>query len=87
MAIEASIIKDVADKVTIRLISQLINSISGVLQKLLKYFNDTQILPFFVSSFPILPDNFVLNLNEALLLLSAGKSAIAPLLFKYGSSL
>ena len=40
----------------------------------------------FVPSFCALPAIFVLNLNEALLLLSAGKSIIAPLAFKAGSS-
>ena len=40
----------------------------------------------FVPSFPVLLANFVWNLNEALLLLLAGKSATA-LLFKNGSSL
>ena len=39
-----------------------------------------------VPSFPVLPATFVLNLNEALLLFSAEKSAIAPLLLKNGSS-
>ena len=56
--------------------------ISGVLWKLLKYFNDFLTLPLF----SILPAIFVLNLNKTLLLL-AGKSAIAPLLSKTGSSL
>ena len=55
-----------------------------VLQKLL---NGTLILNFFVPSCPVLPAIFVLNLNEALLLLSAEKSAIAPLSFKKGLSL
>ena len=47
-----------------RLTSQLINSISRVLQKLLKYFNGTDILTFFV--FPatrVFPDILVLYLN------------------------
>ena len=56
-----------------------------MLQKLLKYFNGTLILIFFVP-FPVLPTIFVLNLNEALLLLLARKSSIAPL-SKNGSSL
>ena len=68
-------------------ISQLTNAISRVLQKLLKYFNGTLISTFFVPLFPILAAIFVLNLNEALIILSAGKSVISPLAFKYGSSL
>ena len=39
MAIGASIVKQFADQVRIRLIPQLINGISRVLQKVLKYFN------------------------------------------------
>ena len=77
-AIGLSIIKHLLGQVRIRLISQLINGIVRVLQKLLKYFNHTLILTFFVPSFSVLPI-FVLNLNEALLLLSVGKSAITPL--------
>ena len=52
--------------VKIRLTSQLINSISGVLQKLLKYFNGTIILTSFV--FPIaevLPVICTLDLNDS----------------------
>ena len=84
MAIGASIIKHGADQVRIRLISQIINGIWRVLKKLLKHLNGTLILTFFVPSFPVLPAIFALlkqNLNEPLLLLSGGKSAIAPLLF------
>ena len=50
----------------VRLISKLINGISRVLQKVLKYFNGTLILTFFVPSFSVLPAIFTLNLNEAL---------------------
>ena len=64
----------------------MINGTSRVLQKLLKDFNGTLILTFFVPSFPVLPAIFVLNLNEALLLLLASKTVIATL-FKNGSSL
>ena len=49
-----------------RLISQLINVISRVFKKLLKYFNDTIILTYFVPSFPVLPVVFVLNIKEVL---------------------
>ena len=45
------------------LISQLINSISRVLQNLLKYFNDTVILTFFLPLFSVLPASFCLNSN------------------------
>ena len=78
-------IKQFMDQVRMRLISQLINGISRVLQKLLKYFND--ILTSFVSSFSILLAIFVLNLNKALFLLSVRKSVIALLTSNAGSSL
>ena len=64
-----------------RLISQLINGISRVFQKVLKYFNITIISTFFVPSSPIEPVIFCLNLNEALL---PGKLARAPRTFKAG---
>ena len=86
-AIRLSIIKHLLDQVRIRLISQLINSISRVLLKLPKHFNGSLILTFFVPLFPFLSASFVLNLKEALLLLLSGKSAIAPLAFTNGSSL
>ena len=57
--------------------SQLINGISRVLQKLLRYFNDTIILTIFVPSLPVLPAIFVLIFKKALLLLAEGKSIIA----------
>ena len=38
-----------------RLISQLVNGILRVLQKLVKYFNGTSILTAFVPSFPVEP--------------------------------
>ena len=79
--------KHLLDQVRIRLVSQLINRISRALQKLLKYFNGSLILIFFVPLFYVLPAIFVLNLNKALLLLASGKSEIAPLLFKNGLSL
>ena len=66
------------------LISQLINGISRVLQKLLKNFNRTIVLAAFVPLFPILPVIFCLNLNKALL---PGKLFIAPASVKAGSSL
>ena len=87
LAIRLSIIKHVADQVKIRLISQLINGISNVLQKVLKYFNGALILTFFVPPFPVLSAIFVLNLSEVLLLFSVEKSAISPLSFINGSSL
>ena len=63
------------DLVRMRLISQLINSISRVLQKLLKYFNGKIISIFFVLSFLVESVIFCLNSNEALL---PGKLATAP---------
>ena len=75
----------VDDQVKMRLISQLIKGISRVLQKLLKYFDDTAILASFVllaaGVFPVI---FSLDLNDALL---PGKLTILPLLSKAGSSL
>ena len=86
MAIRASIIKQFWDQIKIRLISKLINDISGVLQKLLRYFNDAINLSPFMLSLSVLPAIF-LNLNKALLLLSAGKLKIATLVFEAGSYL
>ena len=43
------------DLVRMRLISQLINSISRVLQKLLWYYSVTHVSTFFVPSFSVLP--------------------------------
>ena len=83
MAIAASITKHVVDQVRIRLISQLINCISRVFQNLLKYFNGTLVLTFLALLFPVPPAIFVLKLNDALLLLSVGKSTLS----KYGLSL
>ena len=73
-----------ADQVKMRLISQLINDILGVLQKLLKYFNGTIILTFFVLLSAVEPANFYLHLNKALL---PGKLSRAPASIKDGSSL
>ena len=46
---------------------------------LVKYFNDNIILPSFMLPFSILLAISVLSLNEALLLSSAGESAMSPL--------
>ena len=86
-AIGLSITKYLLDQVRIRLISQLINCILRVIQKLLNDFASTLLLTFSVPSFAVLPAIFILNLNEALLPLSAGKSVVALLAFKNGSSL
>ena len=54
------------DHVKIRLTSQLINDISRVLQKLLKYFNDTIILTSVVlPSGRVFPITFTLDLNDS----------------------
>ena len=54
------------DQVKIRLTSQLINGISSVLQKLLKYFNGTIISTSFVlSSAGVFPVIFILALNDS----------------------
>ena len=50
----ASITKQFADQVRIRLIKLLINGISRVLQKLVEYFNGALILTSFMLSFPVL---------------------------------
>ena len=78
MTIETCIVKHVGDQIRIKIISQLINSISRVFQKLFRYLQGILILTFSVPSFPVVPAIFVKHLNEALLILSAGKSAIAP---------
>ena len=67
-----------------RLISQLINDISRVLQKLLKHFNSTIISTSFAQSAFVSPITFRLNLEESLL---PGKVLITPVSFKYSSSL
>ena len=49
-----------------RLISKLINEISRVLQKFLKYFNGTVISTSFVlSSVKVFPVIFILDLNDS----------------------
>ena len=71
-----------ADQAKIRLISQLINGISRVLQKLIKCLNGTIIWTAFVPSFPVECVIFCLNLNEALL---PGKLTRVLSSFKVGS--
>ena len=73
-----------AGQVAMRLISQLVNGSSRVLQKLLIYFSGTSISTFFVPSSPVKPIIFCLNLNEVLL---PGKLAILPAAVKAGLSL
>ena len=65
-----------SDQAKLRLISQLINSISRVLQKLLKYFNGTTISRFFVlPSEGVLPVILILDLNDSYCVtLSFGRS-------------
>ena len=56
----------VGDHLKIRLTSQLINSISRVLQKLLKYFNSTIISTSFVlPAAGVFPGFFILDLNDS----------------------
>ena len=56
----------VDDHVKKRLTSQLISGISRVLQQLLKYFNGTIILPYFVlASWEVFPVIFTLDLNHS----------------------
>ena len=63
---EEIVITQVDDHVKIRLTSQLINSISIVLQKLLKYFNGTTISTFYIlppaESFYVI---FILDFNDS----------------------
>ena len=72
--------------------SQLIKSIARVLQKLLgnnfiNVINGAIILTAFVPLLPVLPAIFLLSLNEALLLVVAGKSLTVPLASNAGLSL
>ena len=60
------VITQVDDQVKMRLTSQLINGISRVLQKLLKYFNGTIISTSFVlPSAGVFPVIFILDLNDS----------------------
>ena len=59
-------ITQAGDHVKIRLTSQLINGISRVLQKLLKYFNGTIISTSFVlPAAGVFPVIFILDLNDS----------------------
>ena len=59
-------ITQVDDHVKMRLISQLINGISRVIKKLLKYFNGTVISTTIVLSLAgVSPVIFILNLNDS----------------------
>ena len=81
------IITQSAHQVKISSTSQLIRSISRVLQKLIKYFNGTIILiPFISPSLLVWHVIFVLNLNESVALVLI-KSIILPALFTAGISL
>ena len=73
-----------AEQVRMRSMSQLINSISRVLQKLPEYFNGNITWTAFAPSFPVELVIFCLNLNEGLL---PGKSTGVLASFKAGSSL
>ena len=79
--------KQFVDQVSIRLISKLIDDISWVLQKLLRYLNGTIISAAFLSSFSVCPVILCLNLTKILLLLSLGKSIILSVAPKHRSSL
>ena len=60
------VVMQVDDHVKMRLISKLISGISRVLQKLLKYFNGTAMLTFFVlPSAGVFPVIFILDLNDS----------------------
>ena len=85
-AVPAAIIH-YSDHFTWRLISQLIDSILHVVQKLHRYFNGTIISIIFIPSFLSFPAICCLNLNNILLLLLAIKSIILLLLSRTGSFL
>ena len=72
---------ELTDPVKMRLISQLINGISKVRQRLLIHFNGTIISTFLVPSSLVWPAIFSFHSVE-ILLLSAGKSTIPSVLFK-----
>ena len=76
-----------SDQVKIRLISQLINDISRVFQKLLRYFSGAYISVFFVSLSLALPIIFFLYLNEGLVSSLTWQLIILPLSSKSGWSL
>ena len=67
-----------------RFITQLINGISRVLQKLFKYFNSTIISTFLVAPTPVWSVAFLFNFKQSSL---PGKSSIVPTAIKAGSSL
>ena len=73
-----------SDQVNMRLILQLIKGILRVLQKVLKYFNETIISTFSVPPATVLPVIFCLNLMKALF---PGKLSTPPVSVKTGSSL
>ena len=75
-----------AYQVKIRLISQLIEGISSVLQKLPTHFNDFIISIFLCRYGPFDPLFFSVNLNESVAL-PALKAITTQLLFTYGLSL
>ena len=73
-----------SDQVKIRLISQLINDILRVFQKLLRYFSGAYISVFFVSLSLALPIIYFLYLNEGLVSSLTRQLIILPLSSKSG---
>ena len=73
-----------SDQVKIRLISQLINDISRVFQKLFRYFSGAYISVFFVSLSLALPIIYFLYLNEGLVSSLTRQLIILPLSSKSG---
>ena len=65
VTLSPSEITQFADQVTIRLISQLIKSISRVLQKLLNYFNGTANFSFIMRTLLVLSKKFNLYFNDS----------------------
>ena len=74
------------DHVRIRLLPQLVEGVSRLLQKKFRYFNDNISSKPFLLSAPVSLVIFYLKLKVALLSLAAKKLTIAPLA-KAGSSL
>ena len=69
-----------------RLIKQLMKSISRVLQNLLRSFNDTISLTFFLTLLPVWYVSFSLRINDLALALPGFRSTISLSLLATGTS-
>ena len=79
----SAVINQFSDQRRKRLGSQLINSISRVLQKLLKYFNGTIFWTSSLPSFLVWPAFFCLDLNEALSISSGRLNNNAIIIYRW----